>query len=153
MCKFQYLDKTKGTSINSLIQKGSNSLGELKGEIKELNETIQQFNQIYDDYYSAISQYSDLMAKYHTDEGNKNTGSYQLPGINNKLPSYDVESIKHDSDKIDQLKDIIKELDSQRNIYFNMMARHSNQIFNIIRDLNKNTQDLDVLIEDSNPLI
>ena len=153
MYKFKYLDKAKSTPISSLNQKGENALNVLSLEVASLGDTVKQFQQVFSDYYNASLQYNDLLAKYHTDEGNKKAGGYRLPGIINPLPSYDVATLKEDSKKIDELKNIVQELDSQRNIYFNMMARHSNQLFNIIRDINKTSQDLDILIEGVNPLV
>ena len=126
---------------NSLIENTNKCIK----EIDILKTSMSYYKDSMSDFVNLSLERSDTIAKYSKDN---NYSSYNLPGVfANSLGSYDLDSLKKDSQRIIEINKLYDEAENQKESYFKMIVRSQNEIKLYLNAIAKISNDISIVLE------
>lgn len=131
--------------INNYNQNIKENLNKAIIEINSLSQSINLYKETIFDYIILSTQKSDLIAKY----SKANTGgSFNLPAVfSSSLGSYNLDSMKDDNKEIENINNMLKSIENQKNSSIKFICRSQSDLTKYISNLMTLNNELETYLE------
>lgn len=139
------IDPKSAQVINALQTALKDNIEKCIKEIDSLKSSISLYKNSADDYVNLAVENSDIVAKYSKAN---NSGTYNLPGVfASSSGSYDLDAMKTDNQRIEQVKSLYETATNQRSTYFKMIVRAQNEMRLYLNAIARINNDIDIYLE------
>lgn len=141
----QNIDEKNQKVIESLRTGLKSSIEKCLKEIDSLKSSISLYQEAIADYVDLSIEKSDIVAKYSKAS---NGGTYNLPGVfASSVGSYDINAMRADNQRIEQVKSLYEVAEGQKDAYFKMIVRAQNEMKIYLTSIARINNDLDIYLE------
>lgn len=139
------IDAKSSQVINALETALNSNIDKCLKEIDSLKSSVALYKESVGDYVDLSVENSDIVAKYSKAN---NGGTYNLPGVfASSSGSYDLDAMKADNQRIEQVKSLYNTAKNQRDTYFKMIVRAQNEMRLYLNAIARINNDIDVYLE------
>jgi hypothetical protein len=142
----------------NLTQKDSMLLGTISGNLikntdmvisalQSMMSNLKMYKEVMIDAINSESESIDLEVKY---QNNPPRQIHTLPGITTLPPSYDIQEIKSDNDRFEQMKELRDKSEKQRDLYVKLLQQEFKMFSQSFRRMLYNDNTLQVFVESLN---
>jgi hypothetical protein len=111
----EHLTSDQKGFVAKLTKRLTSAIGEFSGTVTKLQGSISGFNETMTDYVNCAMEQYDIIQKYYYDDGQ--SGNYApLPGIVSVPSSYDVNEVKSDNQRLEEIQGMLEQSEDQKNI-------------------------------------
>lgn len=154
--KYQTQRVTEGYAVQNIDEKNSkviealrtglkNNIEKCLKEIGSLKSSVSLYRDSVADYVDLAVEKSDIVAKYSKAN---NAGTYNLPGVfASSAGSYDLDAMRADNQRIEQVKSQYDIAEGQKDTYFKMIVRAQNEIKLYLTAIARMNTDLEIYLE------
>lgn len=141
----QNIDQKNQQVIEALRTGLKSSIEKCLKEIDSLKSSVSLYRDAVSDYVDLSIEKSDIVAKYSKAN---NGGTYNLPGVfASSVGSYDINAMRADNQRIEQVKSLYEVAESQKDTYFKMIVRAQNEMKIYLTSIARINNDLDIYLE------
>lgn len=131
--------------INALEVGLKSNIEKCLSEIDSLKSSVSLYRDSVSEYVDLAVENNDIVAKYSKAN---NGGSYNLPGVfASSSGSYDLNAMRNDNQRIEQVKSLYETAKNQRDTYFKMIVRAQNEMRLYLNAISRINNDIDVYLE------
>lgn len=139
------IDPKSAQVINALQTALQDNIDKCIKEIDSLKSSISLYKSSADQYVDLAVENSDIVSKYSKAN---NAGSYNLPGVfASSSGSYDIDAMRADNQRIEQVKSLYETAANQRSTYFKMIVRAQNEMRLYLNAIARINNDIDIYLE------
>lgn len=141
----QNIDQKNQQVIEALRTGLKSSIEKCLKEIDSLKSSVSLYRDAVSDYVDLSIEKSDIVAKYSKAN---NGGTYNLPGVfASSVGSYDINAMRADNQRIEQVKSLYEVAEGQKDTYFKMIVRAQNEMKIYLTSIARINSDLDIYLE------
>lgn len=141
----QNIDEKNQKVIEALRTGLKNNIEKCLKEIDSLKSAVSLYRDSITDYVDLSIEKSDIVAKYSKAN---NSGTYNLPGVfASSAGSYDLDAMRADNQRIEQVKSLYDVAEGQKDTYFKMIVRAQNEMKLYLTAIARINNDLDIYLE------
>lgn len=141
----QNIDQKNQQVIEALRTGLKSSIEKCLKEIDSLKSSVSLYRDAVSDYVDLSIEKSDIVAKYSKAN---NGGTYNLPGVfASSVGSYDINAMRADNQRIEQVKSLYEVAENQKDTYFKMIVRAQNEMKIYLTSIARINNDLDIYLE------
>lgn len=141
----QNIDQKNQQVIEALRTGLKSSIEKCLKEIDSLKSSVSLYRDAVSDYVDLSIEKSDIVAKYSKAN---NGGTYNLPGVfASSVGSYDINAMRADNQRIEQVKSLYEVAEGQKDTYFKMIVRAQNEMKIYLTSIARINNDLDIYLE------
>lgn len=141
----QNIDQKNQQVIEALRTGLKSSIEKCLKEIDSLKSSVSLYRDAVSDYVDLSIEKSDIVAKYSKAN---NGGTYNLPGVfASSVGSYDINAMRADNQRIEQVKSLYEVAEGQKDTYFKMIVRAQNEMKIYLTSIARINNDLNIYLE------
>lgn len=141
----QNIDEKNSKVIEALRTGLKNNIEKCLKEIDSLKSSVSLYRDSVVDYVDLAVEKSDIVAKYSKAN---NAGTYNLPGVfASSASSYDLDAMRADNQRIEQVKSQYDIAEGQKDTYFKMIVRAQNEMKLYLTAIARMNTDLEIYLE------
>ena len=136
----------KNVQVINTLRKGLKSnIEKCLKEIDSLKSSVSLYRDSIEDFVNLSIEKSDTVSKYSKSTSG---GAYNLPGVFAlSMGSYDIEAMKADNQRLEQINGLQETAENQKNAYFKMMIRAQNELKIYLNAIARINVDLGIFLE------
>ena len=150
----QNLSKRDTANITQLSTQSVAAISKLIASIQDLSNNINLYKECMIDYLNIRTEALDIQNKYKSNDlSGKGIGSGNLPGVYTQPQSYNLEEVKQDAKRLEDLNNEESKVKSQRDNYLILCREDIKLIIEYWKTMNRSNMNFDNYILELDKII